>query len=140
MFLSCVPKFESTYFMKRIFAFILLTVLFSQIQAQPKSGETITTQKQKFVFETITSGLQSVWGITFLPDGRILVTEKSGEIRVIKDGKLLPEKITGVPKCMITGRRFNGYSASSELRTKRLDIFNLLETRWQQRRYRYCTG
>jgi glucose/arabinose dehydrogenase len=62
--------------MKNFFAFALLTIFYCQIQAQPKSGETITTQKQKFVLETITSDLQSVWGITFLPDGRILVTEK----------------------------------------------------------------
>ena len=90
--------------MKQLFTFALSVVFLSGLVAQPKSGETITTQKQKFVFETITADLQSVWGIAFLPDGRILVTEKSGEIRVIKDGKLLSEKISGVPKVYDNGR------------------------------------
>lgn len=90
--------------MKQLFTFALSVVFLSGLIAQPKSGETITTQKQKFVFETITADLQSVWGIAFLPDGRILVTEKSGEIRVIKDGKLLSEKISGVPKVYDNGQ------------------------------------
>lgn len=42
--------------------------------------------------------------MTFLPDGRALVTEKAGEIRVIKDGKLLDEKISGVPVVRTMGQ------------------------------------
>ncbi len=61
------------------------------------SGTVINSEKQRFIVDTITTGLQSPWGMAFLPDGRALVTEKSGEIRIIKDGKLLDEKITGVP-------------------------------------------
>ncbi|MBN8578701.1 MAG: PQQ-dependent sugar dehydrogenase [Cytophagales bacterium] len=90
--------------MKQILTGVFVFALFAQAMAQPKPGSTITTQKQKFVFETITADLQSVWGIAFLPDGRMLVTEKSGEIRIIKAGKLLPEKISGVPKVYDKGQ------------------------------------
>jgi aldose sugar dehydrogenase len=68
------------------------------------TGEPVISEKQKFVVDTLTSALQSAWGIAFLPDGRMLVTEKAGEIRIIKDGKLLNEKVTGVPKVYANGQ------------------------------------
>src|SRR5690606_5961782 len=50
-----------------------------------------------FVVDTITDQLSVPWGLAFLPDGRIIITEKSGEIRIVDDGKLLDGKIQGVP-------------------------------------------
>jgi glucose/arabinose dehydrogenase len=60
-------------------------------------GTVIESEKLKFTVDTLTDKLDNPWGIAFLPDGRILVTEKKGEIRIIKDGKLLEEKIENVP-------------------------------------------
>jgi glucose/arabinose dehydrogenase len=68
------------------------------------AGDVIESEKQKFGVETITSDLKNPWGIAFLPDGRILVTERSGEIRIVKDGKLLAEKVTGVPQVYAEGQ------------------------------------
>jgi glucose/arabinose dehydrogenase len=64
----------------------------------------VQSEKLKFKVDTITSQLSNPWGIAFLPDGRILVTERAGEIRIVKDGKLLEEKITGVPKVLAEGQ------------------------------------
>lgn len=47
---------------------------------------------------TLYSGLTNPWGMTWLPDGRLLITEKRGEILVFKDDKFTGEKISGVPK------------------------------------------
>lgn len=76
----------------------------SPIDETPVTGTIITSEKQKFMVDTLTNSLGSAWGIAFLPDGRILVNEKKGEIRIIKDGKLLPEKITGVPAVYTNGQ------------------------------------
>lgn len=46
----------------------------------------------------IAEGLDTPWAIAFVPDGRILVTERSGKLRVIKDGKLLPDPMGGLPE------------------------------------------
>src|SRR5438093_8205796 len=47
--------------------------------------------------ETIASGLVNPWSLAFLPDGRLLVTERPGRMRIVaKDGKLSPA-LAGVP-------------------------------------------
>jgi len=43
------------------------------------------------------------WAIAFLPDGRILVTERAGKIRVVEDGRLSKQNITGVPEVLTGG-------------------------------------
>ncbi len=46
---------------------------------------------------TVAEGLVTPWGLEFLPDGRMLVTEKAGRLRIVaKDGKL-SEPVAGVP-------------------------------------------
>ncbi len=51
----------------------------------------------------VTKGLQYPWGMAFLPDGDILVTERPGRLRVIRDGVLDPEPIEGVPEVLARG-------------------------------------
>ena len=51
----------------------------------------------------LTKDLQSPWGLVFLPDGGMLVTERPGRLRVIRDGKLDPEPISGLPDLVSTG-------------------------------------
>ena len=47
---------------------------------------------------TVTEGLVNPWGLTFLPDGRMLVTEKPGRLRIVTaDGKQMSEPVTGLP-------------------------------------------
>lgn len=47
--------------------------------------------------ETLAEGLANPWSIGFLPDGAILVTERPGRLRVVKDGALVKEPVAGVP-------------------------------------------
>ena len=69
-----------------------------------ENGNFIKSEKLNYKIDTIASGLNSVWGLTFLPNRDLLVTEKKGEIRVIRDGKLLDTKITGVPEVFSNGQ------------------------------------
>jgi glucose/arabinose dehydrogenase len=61
--------------------------------------DVIESEKAKFIAEPfVTEGLDNPWGMAQLPDGNFLVTEKDGALRVIKDGKLLPDLIKGIPE------------------------------------------
>lgn len=54
--------------------------------------------------EVVASGLENPWGVGFLPDGRFLVTEKSGRIRVVgADGKL-GAPVAGLPAIATGGQ------------------------------------
>jgi glucose/arabinose dehydrogenase len=48
-------------------------------------------------------GLQQPWSIAFLPDGAMLVTERCGQLRIIRDGVLELEPLGGVPEVRAAG-------------------------------------
>ena len=71
--------------------------------AEPTGGDT-ATERVKVRIETVTPGLEHPWGLAFLPDGRALVTERPGRLRIIeRDGGLGPP-ITGLPAVYATGQ------------------------------------
>jgi glucose/arabinose dehydrogenase len=54
---------------------------------------------------TFTSGLDHPWGLAFLPDGRMLVTERPGRMRIVSaDGTTLSDPLTGVPAVHALGQ------------------------------------
>lgn len=54
--------------------------------------------------QTLAEGLSHPWSMAFLPDGRLLVTERDGRLRLIKDGRLHPEPVAGVPKAYVASQ------------------------------------
>ena len=52
----------------------------------------------------VAEGLATPWSLAFLPDGAMLVTERAGRLRVIRDGKLEPEPVAGVPPVYAEGQ------------------------------------
>jgi glucose/arabinose dehydrogenase len=64
--------------------------------ASPVAAQTIDSSAGPLTATVITEGLDHPWGLEFLPDGRIIVTERSGHVRIIADG-VAGEPIEGVP-------------------------------------------
>lgn len=72
--------------------------------AKPVDGEVVASQDHKFRFKMVASGLTMPWSMAFLPDGRMLVAERSGSLRVIEQGKLLTNAIVGTPQVRAQGQ------------------------------------
>lgn len=66
---------------------------------RPQRGEAIQDQELDYRVAVVAAGLQHPWALTFLPDGRKLVTERSGTVRIIDEsGALLMEPLRGAPE------------------------------------------
>ncbi|HUP51166.1 MAG TPA: PQQ-dependent sugar dehydrogenase [Longimicrobiales bacterium] len=53
---------------------------------------------------TVADGFEHPWSIAFVPGGDILVTERPGRLRIIRDGRLLPAPVEGVPPVFAVGQ------------------------------------
>ncbi|MCA9737752.1 MAG: PQQ-dependent sugar dehydrogenase [Gemmatimonadetes bacterium] len=53
---------------------------------------------------TVADGLVIPWSMAFLPGGDLLVTERPGRLRIIRDGRLLPDPVPGVPEVVAQGQ------------------------------------
>jgi glucose/arabinose dehydrogenase len=56
-----------------------------------------SAEQRKVRLVVITRDLEQPWSIAFLPDGAMLVTERPGRLRVVRDGRLDPHLVEGVP-------------------------------------------
>ena len=66
--------------------------------AAPVPGTVVPSEKASFQLESVMeTGLEEPWALAFLPDGRLLVTERPGRLRIIEGGRLLPEPVRGLP-------------------------------------------
>jgi glucose/arabinose dehydrogenase len=61
------------------------------------AARVVTSEKQTFRIEVVAKGLETPWALAFLPDGRLLVTERPGRLRIIEKGRLLPDAVHGTP-------------------------------------------
>ncbi|HEY7690166.1 MAG TPA: PQQ-dependent sugar dehydrogenase [Dongiaceae bacterium] len=72
--------------------------------APPSAAETFKSEKAGFQVETFAKGLENPWGLAFLPDGRMLVTERPGRLRIVAADGSLSEPVAGVPKVFARGQ------------------------------------
>lgn len=63
-----------------------------------------STEMYSVRVHTVTAGLEHPWSMAFLPDGRLLVTERPGRLRIIKDGALLAQAVAGLPPIEARGQ------------------------------------
>ena len=60
-------------------------------------------EQRKLKVSIVTRGLTSPRAIEFLPTGEILIAERAGELRIVRDGKLDPKPVAGTPKVAVLG-------------------------------------
>ena len=62
-----------------------------------------TAEQHKIRVSVVARNLSHPWSIAFLPGGDMLVTERSGRLRIIRDGVLDPNPISGLPDIRVEG-------------------------------------
>lgn len=68
-----------------------------------KAGSVVESQDQRFVIDTVVSGLKVPWGLAFLPNGDMLISEREGKLLLFSKGKL-SQPIEGLPPIMAFGQ------------------------------------
>jgi aldose sugar dehydrogenase len=72
--------------------------------AKPLPDSVVTSERHAFRLETVVDNLETPWSVAFLPDGRMLVTEKAGRLRIVENGRLLPDAVKDVPAVWSEGQ------------------------------------
>jgi aldose sugar dehydrogenase len=71
---------------------------------QPPTPQTFESRHYRIRTVTLTDGLDHPWGLAFLPDGRMLVTERVGRLRIVAPNGTLSDPIAGVPEVDADGQ------------------------------------
>ncbi len=69
----------------------------------PDGPLALETGIERQIRVTITKGLNQPWSMAFLPDGSILVTERPGRLRIVRNGALDPKPVSGIPEVKAQG-------------------------------------
>ncbi len=64
----------------------------------------LASEDYRISVTTVASGLEIPWGMTFLDRDRILLTEKTGRMRIVEKGTLLARKVEGLPPVRVHGQ------------------------------------
>lgn len=84
---------------------IILMCMSSHLSWAQDKQQLIHSEKHSFRIVPLLAGLENPWSIAFLPDGRMLVTERAGRLRLVsQDFKLDPTPIEGLPEIIANGQ------------------------------------
>jgi len=72
--------------------------------ATPAWAQTVESSAGNLTATVVAEGLDHPWALGFLPDGRMLVTERSGQLRVVDGGGVVGEPIEGTPDVYNAGQ------------------------------------
>jgi len=82
-----------------------LVLLLAGIWPLAAAAQVFASELQRFRLRIVSEGLEHPWGLAFLPDGRMLVSERPGRLRLIDaSGRLDPEPVRGLPPVAAFGQ------------------------------------
>jgi glucose/arabinose dehydrogenase len=84
--------------------FIAVGLLLSVVTPALAQAPVLRSQNHDYRVVTVAEGLLSPWSIAFLPEGDLLITEKSGTLRLVRNGVLRMAPIEGVPEVLDAGQ------------------------------------
>ena len=85
-------------------AALLAALLCAACAAPVAQAQSFASDEHSFRIVKLVEQLSNPWGLAFLPDGRMLITERPGRLRIVKDGKLDPRPVSGVPDVAEVGQ------------------------------------
>ncbi len=87
-------------------ALVIVTIGFILSSALPAAGQApvLRSAYHDYRVVTVAEGLEHPWSIAFLPGGDMLITERPGRLRIVREGVLLEEPVAGVPEVLAQGQ------------------------------------
>ena len=89
----------------------LLTATAAAVAAAPlvapgiaRAQQIQRSAKASYSLRMLTLDLEQPWGMAFLPDGRLLITERPGRLRIFANGRLERAPVGGLPKVYARGQ------------------------------------
>jgi len=95
-----MPSNPAQFVRSALAAALLLLITMPSTEA---AGKVFNTEKVKVRAEVLADGLVHPWGLDFLPDGTVIVTERPGRVRLLSEGRL-SDPLPGVPKVLAGGQ------------------------------------
>jgi len=87
--------------LKKICSLLLVAGLIPMALAETRF---FGSRQENFIVETVVDNLRNPWGMAFLPEGNILITERPGKLRLVRNGRLVEQEITGLPEIREMGQ------------------------------------
>lgn len=80
----------------------VLSILLALWLALPAVAQTLSSSAGPLRIDAVLTGLDQPWGVGFLPDGAVLVSERDGRLLHLKDGRV--QQVSGVPRVVADGQ------------------------------------
>jgi glucose/arabinose dehydrogenase len=82
----------------------LCAIGFALVSSAPAAAQTVRSSAGDLAVQTVARGLDHPWGIAFLPDDRILITERPGRMRIVAPDGKVSSALAGVPRVFATSQ------------------------------------
>lgn len=89
---------------KQLIFLTFILLIFSSCRSEVIPGDIIETEEVSLTIDTLATGIENPWGMAFLPDGRILIAERPGRLRVFALGELRETPVQGIPEIWDRGQ------------------------------------